>query len=492
MFSILRKSAVIMSVLFLFSAVSLSEASPLSVVPDFSILPIVHGVTQKVTVNLSNPALQTGEEFEIHVKTESGMGVLLLEGSPFSSGRLTYKVGEPLVMLYRWSGPFPTENAVNERITVSVPSLQLTATTDFSVGMDLRVKEVKLPSQVAARGFTPIKIIVEDSFHPGSDVASILAALDIKPELKMSLESVGDPIAVPAALDAVTKKFFGTDGQSAQMDASYPGKELIAGSIMKSDDNGSFCWMSSTGREPGIMPQYAGEYRLSVSMKSNTGGLVMKTYVSEPFKTAGADGSDIAAGIPDILGSTVRIISGLNSTVAESLAADVRGALKSGSRSAAVTLLGSGLRRSAPAQPQMQLPLLGRYVQALSASGMSMDALSAFMTDFLKGYGDCGALVLTRSGVKSWSAVTSDKVKFKTAPDGRMFLDDKYLIIPFELGKNFTLNISGSNSAPVSLWKMLPSGVNTKKYPQGSWNKEITVYTEQLMPPALPAATKTP
>ena len=489
MYNILRKSVTIVSALFLLSAASLSEASPLSVVPNFPILPIVHGVTQKITVNLANPALQSGEELEMHVKTESGMGVLLLEGNPFSSGRLTYKVGEPLVLIYRWAGPFPTKNAVKERITVSVPTLQLAADAEFSVGMDLRIKEVKVPAQASAGGFTPIKVIVEDRFHPDSEIASILESLGINPELKMSLESAADPLSAPAALDAVTRRFFGTDGESSQTETSYPGRELMPGSI-RTEDDGSCRWMSSAGREPGIMPPAAGEYRLSVSMKSNTGGLAMKTYVSEPFKTAGSDGSDIAVGIPDIFGSTVRIISGLNGSAAEGLADEVRGALKSGGRSEAAVLLGSGLRRAASVQSQLRL--LGRYLQALPASGMSMDALSAFMADFLKGYGDCGALVVTRSGVKSWSAVTSDKAKLKTAPEGRVYLDDKYLIIPFELGKNFTLNISGSNSGQASLWKVVPSGVNTKKYPQGSWNKEITVYTEQLMPPAVSADSKTP
>ena len=457
------------------------ESSPLNVVPDYPVLPIVHGVMQGITIDLSSPTFQDGEEFEMFIKAESGLGVLLLDDVPLSSGRLIYKAGKPVTVTYRWAGPLPTEEAHPERVTVSVPALQLISHGDFSVGMNLQIKGIKVPEQAQAGAFTQVRIVIEDAFHRDINISGILKQLGIKPEIKMSLEAVGGSFHAPVAFDPVIKRFFGSGGESAQRETVYPSGELSPGDVLRADD-GSYYWVTSVGREPGIIPQFAGEYRLNVSMKANSGGLAIRERASEPFKTSGAEGTDIAEGIPDIIGSTVRIASGINRVAAESIARDVRGALNDGDRTKAAALLGSGLRA---ATSDASLRFIGQYLNALCASGMNMDVLSAFMADFLKGYVDYGALVLTRGGVKSWSALTQDKVQLKPAPEGRVYAGEQYLIIPFELGKNFTLNISGSNTADVSLWKIIPSGVNTKKYPKGSWNKEIAVYTEQLTPPVL-------
>ena len=92
-------------------------------------------------------------------------------------------------------------------------------------------------------------------------------------------------------------------------------------------------------------------------------------------------------------------------------------------------------------------------------------------------------LVLTKSGIGSWKALPEAGGNDAEVSDGRTRPGDLHVVFPFRIGKNFVLKIDGSGKGGTSLWKVIPDGVNRKRYPQGNWRKEITVHTGRLLPP---------
>lgn len=173
-------------------------------------------------------------------------------------------------------------------------------------------------------------------------------------------------------------------------------------------------------------------------------------------------------------------LSRISTERAEKLASDVRSSIEEQDSNRAAALLGSSFNEIAS---QNAVQMLGRYTQALLASGGNMEELLPFLQNFLKGYGDYGVLIMTRTGLQSWRAAAQNNQVFTNAPKGRVYVDDAYVVIPFSLGQNFVTTIAGSGKSVVNLWKIIPQGINTKHYPAGNWDKEITVYTERLLPP---------
>jgi hypothetical protein len=205
-----------------------------------------------------------------------------------------------------------------------------------------------------------------------------------------------------------------------------------------------------------------------VSLRPNTGGIALKEAASEPFDVTGT--MPASYGIPGLWGSTVEILDGIAPPIAEDAARKTREMLETGSADAAASVLGSAFRRVSGTS---QLRALAKYVDALFASGESVDSIARFAVSFTAGYDGCGVLILSKSGVKSWSAALSDDVSIT---------GDRYVVIPFETGKDFVLNLEGSGEGDTSLWKVVPQGVNKKDYPQGDWDKEIAVHTGRLTP----------
>jgi hypothetical protein len=294
----------------------------------------------------------------------------------------------------------------------------------------------------------------------------ILSDLGIAPEIMLDLAAVTEDGRVQhAADDHIMTKFF--DGSRPANDAAYPGSSFMAGRLQRARD-GSAVWESASGTRPWVSPVLSGRYAAVVTLRPNSGGIGLKERISRPFEAIG--GPDFSGDTPEVVASTIGIL--------RSLGHEYRGT--GNDPSGVMPRLGSAMRRFAVPTP---VQMLGRYVLALTSSGREIDYLAGFISPFLRGFGGYGALIITRSGVKAWEAAASDGTPYKSAPRGRVYEDDGYIIIPFELGKNFTLNLSGSGSGAVALWKVVPDGVNFKKYEAGDWEREITVNGEVLIPP---------
>ena len=451
------------------------------------ILPVVQGVSQKIEIELSSSTLQAGEEHTLSIASRSGMGVMQLPGGPAGKGELRCKIGERIQVAYRWAGAMPTEHAIAEKITVSAPDLGLTNTVDFSIGVDMRVTEIHVPQGAESGKFQAIDLVVRDILHPDADPIALLQNTGATPEVKIALLRDGSNTPATPAQDTFVTKFLGQTA-APQKEIVFPGgNEYKAGHLRKTE-SGQYIWTSIEGRAPGFTAPAAGDYYIKASFKPGTGGIAVRETTSPLFGVTGSHipGSDI----PGFMGSTVRIVAAYTPETIPQLTHDVQSALQQGQKDQAASLLGAGMKKIGVSSP---VHVLGRYVETLAESQTSIEEISSYIQNFLRGYGGYGVLIVSRSGVASWNAVSPDKAALSTAPknlvasvpaQARLYVGDRYLVIPFETGKNFTLNLTGSNKGSASLWKIIPEGVNRKNYPQGDWEKEISVHGGQLLPPA--------
>lgn len=443
------------------------------------VLPVVHGVTQSIGIELPAPPLSAGKTYEVEISTESGLGVLMLDGGPAGAGRIRCRAGETATIAYRWAGPVPTEHAVVERVNVLVPERSLSAFATFSVGMDLRVGGIGIPQELLSGVATPVEITLRDAFHPDAPLAELLAGLGVTPEL--SLSPVPEEVAgrSTASEDAMLKRFFG-DFSPVESALVYPG-EFVPGKLQRGDD-GRFVWRDMEGRPPSITLSSPEKFHLFVRLKSNAGGTVVKGVRSDSFALSGPGAGPAvgAVSLPGVVGSTLRIISHLAPDVYGAALGEIEGMMRDGGEEMAATRLGVYMKSLSGANPAT---FLGDYVLALLAYDARVDDMTSYMRNFLVGYDGYGVLVLTKSGVGSWKALPEAGGNDAEVSDGRTRPGDLHVVFPFRIGKNFVLKIDGSGKGGTSLWKVIPDGVNRKGYPQGNWRKEITVYTGRLLPP---------
>jgi len=424
------------------------SAGELLVEPGLLVFPVITGLTQDIAITLSSPGAS-----EVLIEAKSGWGVLIFPSGPSNSGKVLCSPGVPYHIQYRWAGAPPIRESADEIIKAEAPGRGLSSEVSFKVGIDLQIDAITMPDRVAPGVFNPIDIELHDAFGHDMDVASLYGKIGASPEITMSLvcdSASGEPVRT----DPVVRKFFG----DAPGGTSYPAASLVRGAVTQRD--GRFIWLASDGRVTGITPPSGGTYHIEATLKSNAGGVALKHWASPRFEVSSLDAGDSAGDLPPLAASTLRVLYVLDREAASRAGESfVRG----NELSIGEALFG--------AFAQSPAPMLGKYSAALGASGRPGDEIAAFLGGIMKGFPGLGVLLVTRGGLAEWSA------------PGAIYEDDRFLAIPFESGKNLTVRLTGSESGEVSLWKIIPQGVNAKKYPGGRWIKEITVYTSELSPP---------
>ncbi|MDR1482007.1 MAG: hypothetical protein LBI74_05215 [Synergistaceae bacterium] len=444
-----------------------AAAPTLSVNPKLRIMPAVNGVAQEIEIELSMPGIGGGDARELIVTAESGFGVLLTENSSSSSVTVGYRAGVPTSVAYRWTGPLPVKFPVEEIISVSAPSLGVSSRGSFDVGINLDITGVSVTDRIEVGTSAPIEIEIADSFHPDADISSILSDLGITPEIMLDLSAETEDGGIQNVTDSpIVVKFF--EGSRRESDVTYPGPGFAKGHLSRTGE-GRVIWTGAGGIQPWVSPALPGRYSVIATLKSNTGGVWLKERASSSFDAVG--GQNFPEDTSGVVASTIRILRALGYRY--------RGAGNDSDTAGAMSSLGASMRQFAAPTP---VATLGRYVQALMTRGGSINDLAGFVSPFLRGFEGHGVLIATRSGIKSWEALASNGTPYKSAPQGRVYEDERYIVIPFELGGNFTLNLIGSGSGRVSLWKIVPDGVNFKEYEAGDWEREITVNGRVLSP----------
>lgn len=473
--------AILLVCLTLSADCATSLAAPkLTVTANYGIVPISSGVAQELVIELADaPPTETG--YETFVEFETPFGVLLSEGTPTPSNRFMLHPGEKLRLGYRWSGATPTGQPVDEIVTARIPMLNLSAQASFSVGIDLQIREIRLPREIPGGAVSRVDVVVYDAMHPDADISPILSAINVKPELVMTLLEEGPAGTQRPAGTPIVARFFGGIGASAT-EPTYPAGSFKMGMLAK-DIEGRYLWRSIDGREPSIAPAVPGEYRINATLRADTGGPTTREFTSPPFRTT--DFESTSTALPEPMASTVEIIARLNPNLKREAATQTADLVTAGKPHAAAAELGRYLRQTATPNP---VQMLGRYVHAIIGGEMIVDDLAGgFIRDILKGYGQHGVLIVSKRGVKRWTARVGTE-KYTLAPQGRIYEDERHIVIPFTSGTNFVVELEGSGQGATTLWKITPDGVNKKHYPQGKWNKSVTVYTSVLTPP--PAKTK--
>ncbi|MDR3254553.1 MAG: hypothetical protein LBT31_03165 [Synergistaceae bacterium] len=460
---------VIAIVAFLPIRASASETVNISVEFLTPILPVAHGVMQEIRIRLDSPELKSGDEVEATVTAESGYGVLMLKDAPTSAGNLDIRAGETTLLQYRWSGALPTDSPVTETITVFVQNLGLVASAEFSVGVDLQLMELSLPKDVKSGVFSSVSVWMSDRFHPEAPLDSILQKLGVNPELRFSLVADSPAANSDPAMERIVFGFLGENGR-ASADASYPDEKFEPGILRGGDsgESGEFFWTGVDGRAPGVVAPAPGAYRLTASLKPNTGGVAVKE-LTTTFEAVGD--MPIASEMPGLFRATIEILDRLGAPEIETIARDVREKLRENDESAAAAILGQTFKTA----PGVSGPSsFARFVNAILAAETGVDSVAPFIRHFLSGYGNTGILIITKSGVKKW--ITSIPVETSAS-------SEQFVIITFGTDKNFVLNVEGSGTGATTIWKIVPQGINKKEYASGEWEKEITVHTERITPP---------
>jgi hypothetical protein len=464
-----KKIPVILTIaVILISASSVSFAEDIRITAKFAALPVLAGLTQKLEIKL--PPSATPGAYDTVIEAETEWGILLFPSGPARSGHLRISPGKPAAIEYRWSGASPVNAPVTERIDAHVPELGISGEVQFYVGVDVRISDVKLPEKIQAGAFNSAEIFVADAFNAEPDLPAMFESLSVQIETAMTLTREGAGDGTDAAGDPVIRAFFAGAGGHAD---SYPSDTFVSGTLSKTG-GGKFIWTGTDGRIAGITPPSPGRYHIEAVLKPNIGGPPLRHWSSPSF-TVSANAIQTDGDMPALMASTLSIIAALDREAGSEAMRVSRERVAKGDVSGAIAALGRSMRQISNS-PENDL---GRYSAALGSSGRSADEIVNFMGSFVKGY-DYGVLIFTSSGVAEYA------VKRNSDPahaGNSIFEGAAIAAAPFSIGHDMTLLLKGAGTEDVSLWKLIPQGVNAKKYPRGKWIKEITVNTTVVTPP---------
>ncbi|MDL2264313.1 hypothetical protein LJC31_06635 [Synergistaceae bacterium OttesenSCG-928-I11] len=469
------RCATLLSLLFLLLATGASTAEPvLRVEAAYPTLPLMQGVSQEISIELTGDDLENGQSFDLFLSAESGYGALHLGVGSSQAGGVVVRAGEPVTIQYRWIGPIPTESAYCERIIASVPALSVSKNVEFSVGVDLRIADVLLPERIPSGQATGIEVVLHDAFDPDNDVTPLLVRLGVKPELALSLRKESPATFAVSEHDPVAEKFFGRN-RPWQLVTTYPGPAFLEG-VLGKDIESRHIWRDIDRELPTITPPSGGEYRLYATLRTPTGGVALREFRTTRFEVEQT--MDITDGLPPLMASTIRILSALDAAQAARAADNVRKSIEQGKPNEAIVSLGTYMQNVARNDAHDKSGMLGRYTQALTASIARTDEIAEFLRHFLRGYGDCGVLLATKNGIGDWSAQDASHSLYAHAPQGTAYDDGRFLVLPFRLGDDFTLRMKSAKGT--STWKILPAGVEKKNYAPASGRISAYIRTDRL------------
>ena len=136
-----------------------------------------------------------------------------------------------------------------------------------------------------------------------------------------------------------------------------------------------------------------------------------------------------------------------------------------------------------------KLSYLGHYcTEVLPNSGESIDLQLEFLKGFAYGYGKSGILVFSKEGIEKFYIYNKNRgSQFKIASADkapnkldRIYVGKDYVFVPYKIGEILKVDLLGSKTGIVRMWKIMSGGINTKTWNSGKWEKEITVRGDKL------------
>ncbi|MDO9508946.1 MAG: hypothetical protein Q7I97_06335 [Thermovirgaceae bacterium] len=256
------------------------------------------------------PGSDPSERFRIKIRALSGMGVLSTKRGDIggrSTLALEIEADREHELFYRWLGDRKLKGPVAETLLFEVPELEIKGSVTFSVGVAPYIHspqgthpDIKQPGL-----FIPLKVYVQDEYHPDLDMAAFLKAFGLKPVLdirQVSFEPVeSDGSKSSQILEAILQHIKGAelprDVQSLEPESWSLVKESGSRWFIAGDTPGGD--YSSENVIPGVIPWEYGDYTFRISMNlEDTRGVsvepLRRTMTSilhvRPFAPSSGDG----------------------------------------------------------------------------------------------------------------------------------------------------------------------------------------------------------
>lgn len=256
--------------------IQLETFAPLTVKAEHQILPAGAAFESRITFTFGAPGeLQKGKEIKAVISVASKGGRLSPKGGQQGQGGDRIEVnatpGVENSVYYHWGAEQPSEKAVDEMVTIEIPSMALKGSVPFSVGVDLALTGGGMlsPGTVMPGLFVPYKVYAHDRFHKGADLGAMFKTFGIEP----ALEIVQTDFQPLSAMDA--KEDFYTRLASHIKGSVSPGNSLssdvLVGGVFRDKDGGWFLiWKDYDGKGlrdgsmPGILPWNRGTYQIEL------------------------------------------------------------------------------------------------------------------------------------------------------------------------------------------------------------------------------------
>lgn len=461
-----------------------SEAAQnqLSVTVKHPIMPALQRAHNSIAFQLQAPS--TAEGYRALIRSESGLGRVALHDKGLFMEQLetTVHPDQEHLILFRWSGPAPTQAPHRETVIVSIPELNLVEKRELSIGIDLHIEAIELgaPSSGAS---SPVHVYLKDRFHPEANLQEILQTWDIRPELRLVLLQDGKPQDATPEKNAFVTRFL----DSTAKQPLWPSLSPEPGTVKR--EKSGWMWVASEENKIPQLSSLGGNIQIEAFLWPQTGAAGIRGARSTSLALGGDSLS--FAKFPPLFSGPLEALASLQHAELPSLADSVEQALAEKNEEKAASLLGKALREHFSSTPRHAL---GRFGEALIATASDKKEAIRFLRAFASGYGTEGLLVFTHEGLSTQKAgAQPNQLNFSAAPKAlrlasepkaaRMFKGPLFSVIPFSEGERFYLRIKSNAKAIVSLWKILPQGINHKEYPAKNWEKEITVYGDRLVPP---------
>lgn len=136
------------------------------------------------------PGSDPSEKYRIKITVKSGKGVLstMEELGGRSSFAMEIEADREHLFHYRWFGERVLQGPVTETLLFQVPELEIEGTATFSVGVAPSIDSPQKDQLgVEQPGlFVPLKVYVQDEYHPDLDMAEFFRAFQLKPVLDIS------------------------------------------------------------------------------------------------------------------------------------------------------------------------------------------------------------------------------------------------------------------------------------------------------------------
>ncbi len=274
--------------------IDLYIAEDIQIKAAYTILPAHSDFKNELIFRFENPDKDRGKIYKTVIRAESEHGRLASFRTKTPQQKLMIKArsGADNVISYIWDGPQPTDSAIEEKITIEIPELDLSGILTFSVGIDLVMDDAviswKPPFQPHLT--IPIKVYIKDRFHPDADLAQLFSDFNIEPRLKVEQTGFTSPAVLSGSENGEDELLsaVGAFLEQGAMGKDRPKsltRDLVIGDLKKTKENQWLLVSKDLSGEgvpvdqmfPAIIPYVRGSFQVLVTLDPHFKGDALST-----------------------------------------------------------------------------------------------------------------------------------------------------------------------------------------------------------------------